>query len=176
MIWPQTIIIFYQESFGQSQKGLILAKKGLLWQFQGYFEQFLSQRLKDFMNYRQFLSTFIIITYFGLKIPICLLHIGYIGLKCPFFSQEVLIGLKKGLFLPKPASLDNLLFHYKTFFCYKQPFFGPGKSLVVTRRLITPEKVLFETKKHIFEPNSHFFALNNPHWSKKWSFPAKTSL
>jgi hypothetical protein len=43
-------------------------------------------------------------------------------LKMPFFSQEVLIGLKKGLFLPKPASLDNLLFHYKTFFAINSHF------------------------------------------------------
>jgi len=36
-----------------------------------------------------------------------LLDIGCIGLKCPFLGQKVLIGLKKGLFLPKPAFLDS---------------------------------------------------------------------
>ena len=36
-----------------------------------------------------------------------LLHIGCTDLICPFSAQKVLIGLKKGLFLPKPAVLNN---------------------------------------------------------------------
>ena len=37
-----------------------------------------------------------------------------------------------------------------------------GKSLVVTKRLLTPKKVLLEPKKHIFDRNSHFFCPEQP--------------
>jgi len=74
------------------------------------------------MNYKQFLSIYIIITYFGTKIPIFLLQIGYFGLKCPFLAQKALIALKKGPLLSKPAFLDRFLFHYKTYFAVNSHF------------------------------------------------------
>jgi hypothetical protein len=90
-----------------------------------------------------------------------LLHIGYIGLKYPLLTQEVLIGLKKGQLTPKPAFLDIFLFHYKTYFAIKI-FFCKAKSLLVARRLLTPKKVVFEPKNQNFDQNSHFFAPKQP--------------
>jgi hypothetical protein len=51
-----------------------------------------------------------------------LLHISYIGSKCPFVAQEMLIGLKKGLFKPKLALIDSFLFHFKTYFAINSHF------------------------------------------------------
>jgi hypothetical protein len=51
-----------------------------------------------------------------------LLHLGYTGSKYPFFAQQVLIGLKKGIFLPKPAFLDSFLFHFKTYYATNSHF------------------------------------------------------
>ena len=53
-----------------------------------------------------------------------LLYIGYIGLKCPFLAQEVLIGLKKGPIYTKTSLFYVFLFHYKTYFAMKNPFFA----------------------------------------------------
>jgi len=36
-----------------------------------------------------------------------LLHVGCIGLKSPVLGQKALTGLKKGLFIPEPAFLNN---------------------------------------------------------------------
>jgi hypothetical protein len=47
-----------------------------------------------------------------------LLHIGYIGLKCPFLTQKEFVGLKRGI-LSKPAFLDSFSFHYRNIFCYR---------------------------------------------------------
>jgi len=60
-------------------------------------------------------------------------------------------------------------------FFVKMSIFNETKECIKDWLLI-PKKVLFEPIKHIFDQNSHFLALNNPHWSKKWSFAAKTSL
>jgi|TARA_B110000438_G_C15564104_1_gene542428 hypothetical protein len=39
-----------------------------------------------------------------------LLQLGYEGLKYPFLAQKVLIGLKKGMFLPILAFLESFLY------------------------------------------------------------------
>ena len=67
-----------------------------------------------------------------------LLHVGSNGLECPFLAQKSLIGLKKGLFIPKVAFLESFC-HYKQFFAIDNHFFGPGKTLV-SKRIIMAKK------------------------------------
>ena len=67
-----------------SQKGLVLTINGLLGQFKGYLEQFLAMTLRDFVNYKQFLSIFITIISSGRY-----LHLGmFLGQKCPFWAPK----------------------------------------------------------------------------------------
>ena len=90
-----------------------------------------------------------------------LLYIGYIGLKCPFLAQEVLIGLKKGLFIQKPAFLMFFCFITKHILLWKILFL-PRKVLVGHKTVINPKKGRFWAQKAQFWPKWTFFAPEQP--------------
>jgi hypothetical protein len=71
-----------------------------------------------------------------------LLHIGCNGLKCPLLAQKALIGLIKGLFIPKAAFLESF-FTTKLHFAIDNHVLRSGKSLMVSNWIIFAEKSLF---------------------------------
>jgi hypothetical protein len=94
----------------------------------------------------------------------------------PFFDPGSTHWSQKGPIHTKTSLSIYLFVSSQNIFCHKKNIFCKAKSLLVARRLLTPKKVLFEPKKQNSDQNRHFLALNNPNWSKKWLFTAKTSL